>query len=54
MLLKIADTYDQEVDVAARRLTGLLEPLMIVLLAVMVGCVAFATILPILEASNVL
>ncbi len=54
MLEELSRSYDQEVAIAARRLTGLLEPLMIVLLAVMVGCVAFATILPILEASNVL
>ena len=46
--------YDQEVAVAAQRLTSLLEPVLIVALAVMVGCVAFATILPILEASHVL
>ena len=54
MLEELARTYDQEVSVAARRLTALLEPLLIVILAVLVGCIAFATILPILEASNVL
>ncbi len=54
MLEELARTYDQEVSVAARRLTALLEPVLIVILAVLVGCIAFATILPILEASNVL
>lgn len=54
MLEQLADAYDQQVAVATKRLTAVLEPLMIVILALMVGFVAFATILPILEASNVL
>jgi general secretion pathway protein F/type IV pilus assembly protein PilC len=39
---------------ATQRLTAVLEPLLIVLLALLVGFIAFATILPILEVSNVL
>jgi general secretion pathway protein F len=54
MLQQLADSYDKEVAVATQRLTAMLEPLMIVLLAVVVGFIAFATILPILEVSNVL
>jgi len=54
MLEQLADAYDQEVDIATRRLTSLLEPLLIVLLAVVIGFIAMATLLPILEASNVL
>ena len=54
MLERLASSYEQQVSVAAQRLTALLEPLLIVLLAIMVGTIAFATILPILEASNVL
>jgi general secretion pathway protein F len=54
MLQQLADAYDQEVEVATGRLTALLEPLLIVLMAIMVGVIAFATILPILEVSNVL
>ena len=53
MLLRIAETYRQEVEQSAARLTALLEPAMIVLLALLVGFVALATILPILEASHV-
>jgi general secretion pathway protein F len=53
MLEKLADSYERQVDLATRRLTSLLEPLLIVLLAIVVGFVAFAAILPILEASNV-
>jgi len=54
MLSQLADAYDQEVAVATQRLTALLEPLLIVVLAILVGVIAFATILPILEAGNVL
>ncbi len=54
MLEQLAASQDQEVQVATARLTALLEPLLIVLLAVLVGFIAFATILPILEAGNVL
>ncbi|HOF17622.1 MAG TPA: type II secretion system F family protein, partial [Phycisphaerae bacterium] len=54
MLEQLAEAYDQQVATAAARLTAVMEPLLIVLLAVLVGFVAFATILPILEVSNVL
>jgi type II secretory pathway component PulF len=54
MLDQLADAYDQQVATAAARLTAVLEPALIVCLAVLVGFIAFATILPILEVSNVL
>jgi len=54
MLDRLAGAYQQEVDTAARRLTAVLEPFLIVLLAIVVGSIAAATILPILEMSNVL
>jgi type II secretory pathway component PulF len=54
MLQQLAEAYDRRVATTTQRLTAILEPLLIVLLAVMVGFVAFATILPILEVSNVL
>ncbi len=54
MLAQLATAYDKEVQVATGRLTALLEPLLIVVMAIMVGVIAFATILPILEVSNVL
>jgi len=54
MLEQLAASYEHQVDTAAQRLTALLEPILIVLLALMVGFIAFATILPILEMSNVL
>jgi type II secretory pathway component PulF len=54
MLEDLAVDYDTQVDITSTRLTTLLEPLMIILLAILVGFIAFATILPILEAGNVL
>lgn len=54
MLEDLAADYDTQVDIASTRLTTLLEPLMMVILAILVGFIAFATILPILEAGDVL
>lgn len=54
MLEDLARDYDTQVEIASNRLTALLEPLMMILLAITVGFIAFATILPILEAGDVL
>ena len=53
MLEDLAVDTDTQVEITASRLTTLLEPLMMILLAIVVGCIAFATILPILEAGDV-
>jgi type IV pilus assembly protein PilC len=49
MLLKIADNYDDEVDNAVNAMTSLLEPIMIVCLAVMVGSIVIALFLPLIN-----
>lgn len=49
MLLKIADNYDEEVDVAVAALVSLLEPLMVVLLGGMVGTIVVAMFLPMIK-----
>jgi len=54
MLDRLADSYHRQVNTLTDRLTALLEPILILLLAVIVGAIAFATILPILEIGNVL
>jgi type IV pilus assembly protein PilC len=46
MLEKVADTYEEEVDNAVSALTSLIEPLMIVGLAVVVGTIVIALFLP--------
>lgn len=54
MLFRLADDYDAQVATASARLTALLEPALILVLAAFVGFLMLATILPILEAGNVL
>jgi type II secretory pathway component PulF len=54
MLDRLAEDYDEEVSAAAQRLTAVLEPAMILVLALIVLTIAMATMLPILEAGNAL
>lgn len=49
MLIKIAEVYDDEVDNAVAGLTSLLEPIMIVFLAVVVGTIVIALFLPLIS-----
>ena len=49
MLIKVADTYDEEVDVAVQGLTSVLEPLMIITLAFIVGFIVIAMFLPLIK-----
>jgi type IV pilus assembly protein PilC len=49
MLMKIADNYDEEVDNAVAAMTSLLEPIMIVFLAVIVGSIVIAMFLPLID-----
>src|SRR5579884_2462073 len=49
MLLKIADVYDEEVDNAVAALTSMLEPLMIVFLALIVGTIVLALFTPLIS-----
>lgn len=46
MLLKVADLYDDEVDNAVAGLTSMMEPIMIVFLAIIVGAIVIALFLP--------
>jgi len=52
MLTRLSDDYNQQLSVASARLTALLEPVLILVLAVFVGFLLLATILPILQAGN--
>ncbi|MEI6466239.1 MAG: type II secretion system F family protein [Verrucomicrobiota bacterium] len=49
MLTRIADTYDEEVDNAVAGLTSIIEPIMIVFMAVMVGTIVIALFLPLVS-----
>lgn len=49
MLMKVADVYDEEVDNNVTALTAMLEPLMIVFLAVIVGSIVLAMFMPMMK-----
>jgi type IV pilus assembly protein PilC len=49
MLLKIADVYEDEVDNSVSALTSMLEPIMIVILALVVGTIVMALSMPLIE-----
>ncbi len=49
MLLKIAEVYDDEVDNSVAGLTSMLEPIMIVMLAVIVGTIVIALFMPLIS-----
>src|SRR5205085_5698403 len=49
MLYKIADVYDEEVNVLVESLISLLEPLMIVVLGLIIGTIVIALFLPMLK-----
>ncbi len=49
MLTRIADTYDDEVDNAVAGLTSVIEPIMIIVLAVIVGTIVIAMFMPMIQ-----
>jgi type IV pilus assembly protein PilC len=52
MLSKIADFYEEEVDVAVGNLTSLLEPLLMVFLGLVIGGVVISMYLPIFQMAS--
>ena len=52
MLMRIADDYDEQVDNSVAAMTSLLEPIMIVFLAVIVGSIVIAMFLPLIAMIN--
>ena len=51
MLKNISDNLESSTDVVIERLSAAVEPLIIIIMAVIIGIIAFATIMPILEVS---
>jgi type IV pilus assembly protein PilC len=49
MLNRVADTYDEEVDNSVAAMTSIIEPLLIVFLAVVVGTIVIAMFLPMIS-----
>jgi type IV pilus assembly protein PilC len=54
MLAKVADYYEDEVDVAVAGLTALIEPIMIVFLGIVVGGIVIAMYLPIFKLVTII
>lgn len=52
ILYKTADFYDDEVEVALQRMTALMEPLMLVVMALIVGFIVIAMALPMFDMVN--
>ena len=52
MLYKTADFYDEEVEVALQKMTTMLEPIMIVFMAFIIGFLVIAMIMPVFEMSS--
>ena len=46
MLSKIADFYDQEVDVAVKGLTSMIEPIVICVMGIVIGAIVIAMFMP--------
>ena len=49
MMEKIANTYDEEVDLAVEGLTAMIEPLMIMFLAIVIGTIVIAMFMPLIS-----
>jgi type IV pilus assembly protein PilC len=49
MLVRVADGYDEEVDMAVEGLTSIIEPIMIVLLALIIGVIVIAMFVPLIS-----
>ena len=49
MLMKIADNYDEEVDVAVQSLLSLIEPMLVVVLGTIVGGIVLALFMPLVK-----
>ncbi len=52
MLIKVADTYDEDVQITIDAVVSLLEPIIIVIMGVFVGLLVLAILLPILDMSS--
>ena len=49
MLMRVADGYDEEVDMAVEALTSIIEPIMIMLLAAIIGTLVVAMFMPMIS-----
>lgn len=54
IIIKVADFYDEEVDGAVSAVNKIIEPIIIVTMAVVVGFIAYAIMTPIMQLSDVI
>lgn len=54
MLLRVADAYDSEVQISVEGLTSLVEPVIIVVMAMVVFAIMLAVLLPIFEINTII
>jgi general secretion pathway protein F len=54
MLLHVADAYDQQIEVRVGTMTSILEPLLIVVMGAVVGGIAFAILMPLLQLNEMI
>ena len=52
VLNRISETYEEEIELAIQKLTAMIEPIIIVLLAVVVSFIILAVLLPLLQFNN--
>lgn len=52
MLIKVADTYEEQVETSVTRLTSLLEPLLILIMVGVVGIIIMAVLMPMLQLTE--
>ncbi|HEB91352.1 MAG TPA: type II secretion system protein GspF [Deltaproteobacteria bacterium] len=52
MLIKVADTYEEQVETSITRLTSLLEPILILVMVGVVGIIIMAVLMPMLQLTE--
>lgn len=52
MLIKVADTYEEQVETTVTRLTSLLEPILILLMVGIVGIIIMSVLMPMLQLTE--
>lgn len=52
MLVKVADTYEEQVETSVSRLTSLLEPILILVMVGVVGVIIMAVLMPMLQLTE--
>jgi general secretion pathway protein F len=53
VLDRLAEAYDNEVEIATERMTAVIEPVLIIVMAALVAFIVFAIVMPMLELGNI-